>query len=178
MGWRQAVGYEGLYEVNDDGEVRSVAHITNGVHVPSKKLKPYMSDRYYRVKLYKDGKPKMVMVHRLVAQAFIGNPHKLPQVNHINGDRTDNSASNLEWCTASENQKHAIRTGLKDPEDTVKATRKKVLQLDMSGNVINEWRSLSDAARALGLQVSNISHCCKGRIGSTGGYKWRLVSDR
>lgn len=123
-------------------------------------------------------RPKMVMVHRLVAQAFIGNPHKLPQVNHINGDRTDNSASNLEWCTASENQKHAIRTGLKDPEDTVKATRKKVLQLDMSGNVINEWRSLSDAARALGLQVSNISHCCKGRIGSTGGYKWRLVSDR
>lgn len=178
MEWRQVVGYEGLYEVSDSGKVRSTNHITNGVHVPSKELKPYMSDRYYRVKLYKDGKPKMAMVHRLVAQAFVDNPHKLPQVNHMNGNREDNSAANLEWCTASENQKHAIRTGLKDPENTVKATRKKVLQLDMSGNVINEWRSLSDAASALGLQVSNISHCCKGRIGSTGGYKWQLVSDR
>lgn len=175
--WKPVVGYEGLYEVSSSGNVRSVNHVTNGVCVSSKELKPYMSDRYYRVKLYKDGKPKMMMVHRLVAQAFIDNPSKLPQVNHINGDKTNNFASNLEWCTASDNQKHAYRTGLKNPEDTVKHTRKKVLQLDMSGNIVREWKSMSEAANELGLQVSNISHCCSGRIRQTGGFKWRRSSE-
>lgn len=176
--WKPVVGYEGLYEVSNDGRVRGVSRVRNGVKTSGMELRQNMSQRYLKVKLYKDGSHRTLVVHRLVAKAFIPNPENKPQVNHINGDRTDNSVTNLEWCTASENQKHAFRTGLKDPEDTARATRKKVLQLDMNGNVIREWRSLSDAARELGLQVSNISHCCKGRIGSTGGYKWELASER
>lgn len=178
--WRSVVGYEGLYEVSTDGRVRTVKHITNGhVIMPTElSIKIYKSQRYARVRLYRDGKSKDYVVHRLVAEAFIPNPDKKPQVNHIDGNRSNNRVENLEWCTASENQRHAYRTGLKDIEDTITHTRKKVRQIDADGNVIKTWRSMSDAARGLGLQVSNISHCCNGKIGSTGGYRWELVSER
>lgn len=177
--WRSVVGYEGLYEVSTDGRVRTVEHITNGHAIMPTELaiKIYKSQRYARVRLYRDGKSKDHMVHRLVAEAFIPNPDNKPQVNHIDGDRSNNRVENLEWCTASENQRHAYRAGLKDIENTITHTRKKVRQIDADGNVIKIWQSMSDAARGLGLQVSNISHCCKGKIGSTGGYKWELVSE-
>lgn len=178
--WADVIGYEGLYEVSTDGRVRTVQHVTNGHVIRSRELtiSVYKSQRYARVRLYKNGKSKDLVVHRLVAEAFIPNPERKPQVNHIDGNKRNNSVSNLEWCTQAENNRHAIDNGLQDPSVMIETTRKKVLQLDMGGNVVKEWRSLSDAARALGLQVSNISHCCKGRIGSTGGYKWQLVSDR
>lgn len=178
--WRSVVGYEGLYEVSTDGRVRTVEHITNGRTITPTELaiRIYKSQRYARVRLYRGGKSKDCMVHRLVAEAFIPNPDNKPQVNHINGDRSNNRVENLEWCTASENQRHAFRAGLKDIEDTITHTRKKVRQIDADGNVVKIWRSMSDAARELGLHVSNISHCCSGRIGSTGGYSWELDSER
>ena len=176
--WKPVVGYEGLYEVSNCGKVRSVEHYTNGHHLMAKELKPTMSQRYLYVKLYKNAKPRTIRLHRIVAEAFVPNPMHKPQVNHINGNRLDNSVGNLEWCTSSENLRHAYKTGLKDIEDSMRKIRKKVLQLDMDGNAVREWRSMSDAARELGLQVSNISHCCKGRIRSTGGYRWELVSER
>lgn len=179
--WRQVPGYEGLYEVSSDGRVRSVEHVTNGVRKPSKELavKVYKSHRYARVRLYKNMKSRDWMVHRLVAMAFVPNPDNKPQVNHIDGNKLNNKADNLEWCTQAENNRHAIDTGLQNPLVMLNGTKKKVLQISINdGKTVKEWDSLSDAARGLGLQVSNISHCCKGRIKSTGGYKWRLASER
>ena len=66
------------------------------------------------------GKKRSFGLHRLVANAFIPNPHNYPQVNHINGIKTDNKASNLEWCTANYNNRHAIKSGLRDPHSTMK----------------------------------------------------------
>lgn len=178
--WASIEGYEGLYEVSADGRVRTVPHVTNGHTVRQRYLKiaAYNSQRYAAVRLYKDGKPKDYKVHRLVAKAFVPNPKNKPQVNHIDGNKLNNSASNLEWCTQAENNRHAIDNGLQRPEIAIDATRKAVLQIDKDGNVIRRWRSMTDAANALGLQVSNISHCCKGRISSTGGYKWQVCSGR
>nr|WP_277814256.1 HNH endonuclease signature motif containing protein [Bacillus wiedmannii] len=68
--------------------------------------------RYKYVTLYKDGKQKVKEVHRLIAEAFIPNEANKPQVNHINGDKTDNSLNNLEWVTVSENIQHAFDNGL------------------------------------------------------------------
>lgn len=177
--WAKIKGYEGLYEVSTDGRVRTVSHITNGHVIPSKELavSVYKNQRYARVRLYKGGKPKDYKVHRLVADAFIPNPDGKPQINHIDGDKGNNKVENLEWCTQAENNKHAFDTGLQDMSAAIEATKKKVLQIDNGGGIVREWDSLSAAARALGLQVSNISHCCSGRIGSTGGYKWQLVSE-
>lgn len=176
--WKPVVGYEGLYEVSNCGKVRSVEHYTNGHHLMAKELTPKKSGRYFYVKLYKNAKPRTIRLHRIVAEAFVPNPMRKPQVNHIDGNKENNSASNLEWCTQAENNRHAIDNGLQNPRIMIEATKKRVRQFSMDGKLIKEWDSLTDAASKLGLQVSNISHCCKGRIRSTGGFKWELVSGR
>lgn len=177
--WKDIRGYKGIYQVSNDGRVRTVEHITNGRHVKPKELKVTIlkCNRYARVRLYKQGKYRDYMVHRLVANEFVPNPDNKPQVNHIDGNRGNNNANNLEWCTQAENNRHAIDIGLQNPSVMLTATRKKVLQLTLDGQVVREWRSMSEAARENRLEVSNISHCCKGRIKSTGGYRWRLASE-
>ena len=99
--WKAIVGYEGIYEVSDTGLVRSLNwERTKQVRV----LRPGKLERgYLFVPLSKDGHVKNFLVHRLVAQAFIPNPQCLPQVNHKDEDKENNSVSNLEWCTARYN---------------------------------------------------------------------------
>lgn len=100
-------GYDYPYYITDDGRVWSDSR-KNGIE---RFLKPIKSkDGYLFVNLYKNGKPKVMRVHRLVAQAFIENPDNKPYVNHIDGNRTNNAANNLEWCTQQENVRHAIYT--------------------------------------------------------------------
>ena len=106
MIYKDIVGYEGKYKVSDDGNVLSVR---TGKLLSKIKMK----SGYYYVHLC-DGvhHTKLCKLHRVVAQAFIPNPNKLPQVNHKNGDKSDNSVDNLEWCDAFHNMQHAINTGL------------------------------------------------------------------
>lgn len=103
--WKPVIGYEGIYEVSNYGNVRNV---TSG-HVL---LQTNTTTGYRKVELYKNGR-KNLRVHRLVASAFINNTYGKPYINHKNGNKTDNRVENLEWCTQKENVNHAIRTGLK-----------------------------------------------------------------
>ncbi len=92
------------YTIREDGLVRSRF---------GRAIKPQLSKNgYIRVELWSDGKGKKYLLHRLLAQAFIPNIHNKPQVNHVDGCKTNNALSNLEWVTQSENQIHAYRTGL------------------------------------------------------------------
>lgn len=94
-------GWEGLYEVTNDGKVFSIRS--------NRFLKPRLScDGYERVALCKDGKNYEMRVHRLVAEAFIGNPHNLPQVNHKDFNKQNNWFENLEWCTNYENSHYSM----------------------------------------------------------------------
>ena len=166
--WKDVVGYEGLYLVSDEGFVIGVKS--------KKKLRVSPTyNGYHRVKLYRNAQGKTMMVHRIVASAFIPNPENKDQVNHKDGNKANNALTNLEWVTQEENQKHAYLNGLSNIEPANNATRKKVIQRDMNGCVIKVWRSISEASRALGLQISNISHCCSNKIKSTGGYKWSFA---
>ncbi len=106
------VGYEGLYEVDDQGNVYSIVH---DAHRRKRKLSPYRNDiGYLKVNLYSmDGVCKKKFIHRLVAEAFIPNPNKLPEVNHIDCNKTNNRVENLEWCDRGSNLQHSYDHGRK-----------------------------------------------------------------
>lgn len=99
-------GYEGLYEVDIYGNVYS-AITTNSRRKGI--LKPEKKNGYLSVNLYKNGKQKHCYIHRIVAEAFIPNPHNLRYVNHIDCNKHNNAVSNLEWCTQSENVMHQVK---------------------------------------------------------------------
>ena len=101
--WRPIEGYEDFYEISNLGRVRS--------HGSIRSVKPW--NNYCVAKLYRNGNCKTAYVHRLVAKAFIPNPQNKHFVNHKDGDKRNNHADNLEWCTRQENEIHAWRIGLK-----------------------------------------------------------------
>jgi len=111
--YKDVVGYEGIYQVSNLGNVKRIL-LSRGVSKKNNNfIKPNNNKGYYYIRLTLNNKTKNFLVHRLVAQAFINNPNNYPFVNHINGIKNDNNANNLEWCTHSQNIRHAIEIGLK-----------------------------------------------------------------
>lgn len=108
--WADIPEFEGLYEISTEGVIRNAK--TMAVR---KSYVRSVTCNYIYVQLYKGNKPHTFAVHRLVAMTFIPNPANKPQVNHLDGDKHNNHLSNLEWCTVSENHKHAFATGLHKP---------------------------------------------------------------
>lgn len=105
--WKDISGYEGLYQVSNLGRVKSFR-----LHKISILKNIIQKEGYIRVVFTVKSAHKSFFVHRLVAQAFIPNPENKPEVNHIDGDKTNNRVENLEWCTARENQIHSYNIGL------------------------------------------------------------------
>ena len=153
-------GFEN-YEISNLGKVRNIKS--------GRMLKPHLNHNgYLKHHLYRHDKQKELFLHRIIAIAFIDNPGKKPQVNHIDENKLNNDLSNLEWCTAKENLIHGTRT-----KRAAEKLSKKVIQLDLNDNVLNEFESMRQAERETGVLVGNISSCCNGKTKSAGGYKWR-----
>ena len=116
--WKDIKGYEGLYQVSNLGRVKSLERKVlrsdgTSLAISERILKLGKNARgYLSVQLCANGIVKCFRVYRLVAQAFIPNPDNKPQVNHIDGNKQNNRADNLEWATRSENMQHAYKTGL------------------------------------------------------------------
>ena len=148
--WKDIDGYEGRYQVSNFGRVKSFWH---GEHI----LKPVLLNiGYQQVTLCANGKHELVRVHRLVAKAFVDNPDNKPQVNHINGDKQDNRATNLEWVTASENRYHAYATGLQRSGENIynaKLTTEQVLLIRENPSHL----SLDQLAELFGVPKASIS---------------------
>lgn len=106
--WRAIPGYEGLYEVSNQGRVRSLDRYDNIGRMRKKRYIKLLlsSSGYFSVGLSKNGNVTVYLVHRLVVQVFIPNPDGLPQVNHKDEDKTNNSVDNLEWCSAEYNSNY------------------------------------------------------------------------
>lgn len=151
--------YEGLYAITEDGKVWS--------YRSNKFLKPKTTScGYLSVQLSKNSTIKEYYVHRIVADAFLPNSNNLPQVNHKDEDKTNNTIGNLEFCTAAYN----INFGNGHKQS---ATKHKKLVYCVELN--KTFNSLKEAAEELELWANNISHCLSGRYSTCGGYHWRYV---
>lgn len=169
MEWRDIKGYEGHYQVSDTGLVRSVDRIVvykdgrkrifNGKIIRLK----YDHNGYPRVCLSKNNKGIEYYTHRLVAEAFIPNPLKLPQVNHKDEKPSNSNVDNLEWCDGKYNVRYSVAV--------------KVSQYDLEGNLIKIWDCMQDIQNELGIPTSNIVMCCKKKQKSAKGYCWNYTSD-
>lgn len=151
--WKDVKGYEGRYQVSNLGNVKTLDFMGRGIEI---NLKKSISPQGYEVAKVGD---KIQLVHRLVAEAFIENPYNYPIVNHIDENKTNNVASNLEWCTHSYNLCYGKRLG---------KVRKPVIAINKQGEA-ERYGSVKSASEAMGVTSTAISqalikgYTCKGR---------------
>lgn len=178
--WKDIKGFNN-YQVSNLGNVRSKNWGKRGI---CRNLVPKKHNRgYLFVELVSDkGEKKAFLIHRLVAEAFIGNPNNLPQINHIDENKLNNNAENLEWCTQSENIKayrsnHTILRGHRKISGTPrKPTRTEpIYQLTLDGEKIKEWENAWTIGTQLGYRTSSIWECCDGKRHTAYGYKWQYA---
>ena len=158
--WRPVVGFEGYYFINNRGDVLSLRS--------GKLRKPVPNNQTGYLYLVLCGKDfhKTVTVHRLVAEAFIDNPAKLPCVNHKDENKHNNLVENLEWCTKEYNNTYNGKT---------QRCCKKIIQIDSITGDSVIWDSARKADAAGIANYKNISACCRGKRKHAGGYEWRFM---
>lgn len=151
--WKDIAGYEGLYQISNLGRVKSLERVviykTGRKQRYSEKVLKVRCNKcgYSYIKLWKNSKHKTLTIHRLVAEAFILNKYNKPQVNHIDGNKTNNCTSNLEWTTGSENIKHAIDNGLIEIKCGESSTSSRLTEKD-----VLEIRESNDLHRILAIK--------------------------
>lgn len=186
--WKPVVWWEWFYEVSNLGKIKSLNYRRTW---KEKNIKPSECNGYHHIVLYNNIIKKTKKVHRLVSIAFIKNIESKKEVNHINWIKTDNRVENLEWCTRSENNKHAWDIWLNqisennnfktnNPKPTLGKfwkdhfNSKKVNQYSLQWEFIQEWDSMSDISRELWINLWNISSCCHWKCKSAGGFIFKF----
>lgn len=169
--WKDIPDYESLYQVSNLGRVKSV--ISNKIMSPVKQ-----NCGYLKIELHNKGKKKIHYVHRLVLSAFSPTTKANLQVNHKDGIKSNNRLNNLEWCSASENQLHAISIGLRvsspmlGKKGSLNPLSKPILQFDKNGIFIKEWGSISQVSEHFNINGSCISNALHGRTKTSCGFVW------
>jgi hypothetical protein len=179
--WKEIKGFENLYLISNMGNVKSLG---NGLSKnPKTKMQRIMkinshSKGYQKIKLLKESKPYYMLVHRLVAENWIENPMNKKEVNHKDGNKSNNHIDNLEWVTSRENKIHAIQTGLFVVKRGAENKQsKKVAQLDLNGEFIKVFDCIKDIKRELGFNSFGIIKCCKKekKYKTAYKFKWQYV---
>ena len=147
--WYPIKGWEGLYEINKNGEVRNAKNKNTIVG-------DINNCGYYRVSLYNQGQSKKYFRHRLVAEHFLDKPEGKDFVNHIDGDKSNNSLENLEWVSQSENEKHAFENGLKQKTN-------KPFIIEFVNGDIKEYENQYVCAKEIGCSQSSVKNWLNGQ---------------
>ena len=174
--WKDIEGFEGLYQISNSGEVKSVERLKRnnlGFQTVNERIRKLSKDKdgYLQICLSKNSRHYIKKIHRLVAEAFIPNPNNLPVINHKNEDKQDNRVENLEWCTIKYNTNYG--NGIRKMAIT---QGRPVIQLN-NGNVVEEFYSTQEASRQTGVPQANIYKVCVGERKTAGGYEWRFKNE-
>lgn len=175
--WKDIKGYEGLYQISNCGNVKSLKKFnkTNkgyssiGYYRKEKILKPIKNKNgYLQISLSKNGKSKIYFIHKLVAKEFLNNDNNFMYVNHKDENKLNNIVDNLEWCDAKYNCNYGNRN-----EKISNKLKKIVNQYDLEGNFIKQWKSALDVEKELGINRTHIGSCINNNRKSAGGYIWK-----
>lgn len=168
--WKDIKGYDGIYKVSNLGRIKSIRN--------NKILKLYKNKKnnYISVHFSLKNKQKNIRVHRLVAQAFIPNMLNKPYINHKDGNKQNNNANNLEWCTQKENVQHAINILGRDYSKGIEKMHLKnyVKVRREDGKIYN---SIKEAKKDIGNMNAHIVEVCQGKLKKTCGYSWSYVEE-
>lgn len=164
------INYEEYYEVDDMGnvfrkEMNAIKNLKQGVVIAKMKRKKCSQQKqrgYHYVHLCKNNVKNAFLVHRLVAIAFIPNPNNYPQVNHIDGNKSNNSVSNLEWCSVLQNMRHSWDIGLRKSKSLEQSPRAKLVNNDVE-HIIKSDKKGSELAKQYGVSCTAIYNIRSGR---------------
>ena len=163
--WKPVVGYEGLYEVSNYGNVKALNFNRTG---QERLMKPHiLKNGYVQVEFKKDGERKCFKIHRLVWEAFTGPIPEGMEVNHINEDKTDNRLRNLNLMSKVQNCNWGTRN-----KRISKAHNKQIVQYDLEGNELKVWDNAKEMCELYGWSSGAISEACSGKRKSAYGFKW------
>ena len=179
--WKDKKDYEGLYQASNLGRMRSldrwVKSRNGSIKLCKGRILKPCTDKYgyLYVNLYKNGKKKFHLVHRLVAEAFLEIPEELKhlkgtrylQVNHKDENKHNNNVENLEWCSAKYNTNFGTRT-----EKCSKKLSKPVLQYTLDGEFVREWESTNECGRN-GFHQGAVAACCRGELKKYKDFIWK-----
>lgn len=176
--WKDVVGFEGMYQVSDLGRVRGLNRITRNNATSTKNIKgklltPYKNDNGYMMVCLSNPNynKRHYRVHRLVAEAFLPNPHNYTDVNHKDEMKHNNNVTNLEWCNRSYNSRYGTCQ-----ERLSKHKQRSVVMCDKkTGKELKVFDSMKTAMKETGLYRTLISRVCRGERKTAGGYIWKYA---
>ena len=176
--WKPIPNFEELYEISNLGNVKSLNYRrTKKEHILKKSIS---LDGYYVVNLHKNKYIKNYKVHRLIAEAFIENPNNYPCINHIDGNKLNNSIDNLEWCTYGHNEKEAYRLGLRKGRLKNKfgknyPNKLNIIGMYKNGILLEKFYGTGEIKRKYNYCPVSILDCCKGKYKKAYGYEWKFI---
>jgi len=193
--WKDVKNYEDYHQISNLGRIRSKKRIIyneNGT-INRKMNEKFLKTRsdvhtkfYHTVTLNIKNKKKTFYLHRLVGEAFVDNPNNLPQINHKDGNKSNNRYDNLEWATQEDNMAHAVDTGLlkarknfknvyQESDSKGRFLSKQISQYDKDMNFIRTFNGPKEASEITGFSRQSIADCARGRYKTCGGYIWKYV---